>query len=339
MSLTLPTIQSFDVERATKVSRTGGGVAGILLVGLVSMPWWAGRGELRFITEFLYFLSLAQMWNLLAGYGGLVSIGQQAFVGIGAYTILAAVKFLGMPPYLMLPVSGLVAVFLALPTAALLFRLRAAYFAIGAWVVAEVFRLLVANTPAVGGGSGASITEAVRDIPAWWRDALTFWTAVFVGVGAMALVYLLLRSRFGLALTAIRDSERASISLGVRASRIKLFVYLIAAFGAGVVGGLITLSKLRISPDAAFSVDWTAVTIFIVVIGGIGTVEGPLVGAIVYFALRSMLGDLGPIYMITLGIMAVGVMLVYPKGIWGYVAQRWDIHFFPVQRRLKSKDS
>lgn len=159
-----------------------------------------------------------------------------------------------------------------------------------------------------------------------------------LGVGSILLVYLLLRSRHGLALTAIRDNEVATESLGVRVRNMKWFVYIVSAFGCGLAGGLIYVTKLRISPDAAFSIEWTVIMFFVVVIGGIGTIEGPILGAILYFALRETLADFGTIYLIILGGVAVLLMLTMPKGLWGYAAERFDIRFFPVQRHIIRKD-
>ena len=146
----------------------------------------------------------------------------------------------------------------------------------------------------------------------------------------------MLRSRRGLALTAIRDSELAAGSLGVDSFRTKLFVYVLTALGTGMVGALIYLQKARISPDAAFSVlDWTAYVIFIVVIGGIGTIEGPIIGAIVLYLMQNYLATLGPWYLMMLGALAILIMLAAPGGLWGFVAQRFDLQVFPVRRRLK----
>jgi branched-chain amino acid transport system permease protein len=133
---------------------------------------------------------------------------------------------------------------------------------------------------------------------------------------------------------AIRDSEPASESMGVDVFRAKLLVYLVAAFGTGTTGALIYLNLLRISPDAAFSINWTAYTIFIVVIGGLGTIEGPLVGTVIYFVLRDTLSDYGSWYLIVFGALAIVMMLAMRQGIWGFVRQRFGIELFPVQRRL-----
>jgi len=258
------------------------------------------------------------MWNLLAGYGGLVSVGQQAYVGLGGYALNVLADFLGVNPFLSVFLAGFVTAAVALPTAAVVFRFQGGYFAVGTWVVAEVYYLLVANSSSLGGGLGRSL-QAIRSIPRAERERLTYWIALAVGVGAVALVYGLLRSRRGLALTAIRD-------------------YLVTAFGCGVAGALIYLNLLRILPTAAFSVNWTASMIFVVVIGGIGTIEGPIVGTTLFFVLREFLADYGAWYLIVLGAVAIVVMVWAPEGLWGLVAARFDLRFFPVQRRVRFVD-
>lgn len=329
-------IGAFRVERSTPLSRSVWTAAALLIAVGISMPWWAEPSLMRTLIEFMYLLALAQMWNLLAGYGGLVSIGQQAFVGIGGYGLTVLCLELGFNPFLAVAGAGLITAVFAAATSLVVFRLRGAYFAIGTWVVADAYRLVAANITAWGGGSGTSLTSAMRGIPAWIRTATTFWIALALCVGAMAVVYGLLRSRHGLGLTAVRDSERASASLGVEVRRLKFMVYLISATITGMAGALIYLTKLRISPDAAFTVEWTAFMIFIVVIGGIGTLEGPIIGTIILFALREVMSDLGTWYLIVLGAVAIAVMLKMPEGIWGRVARRFDLHLFPVQRRIVS---
>jgi len=311
----------------------------VVLALLLSAPFWLGRAELRLIVEMACFLALAQMWNLLAGYAGLISVGQQAYVGLGGYALFALAMQAGVPPLAAVPLAGLLAALVALPTAWVVFRLRGAYFAIGTWVVAEVFRLLLAQVTTLGGGTGQSLPVAiVRSIAdsIELRDRLIYYGGVALAVGTTALVLGLLRSRHGLALMALRDAEGAAESLGVDRLRTRLWVYVLAAAGTGAIGALIFLQKLRISPDAAFSVgDWTANVIFIVVIGGIGRIEGPIVGTLVFFALRSLLADLGAWYLIVMGAIAIAVMLVSPQGLWGLVASRWGFELFPVRRLLR----
>lgn len=306
----------------------------LIVLALVAMPWWAGRGAIRSVTEFMYFLALAEMWNLLGGFGGLISIGQQAFVGIGGYALLVFAVFAGLNPFLSLILCGVVAGLFSLPVGFAVFRLRGAYFAIGTWVVAEVFRLLVVNIPALGGGSGTSLTRAVVGMAFWIRTATTLWVALAIGVGSVVVIYAWLRSRSGLGLTALRESEHAASSLGVRVTRLKWAVHVISAVGFGMTGGLIYLTNLSISPDAAFSVQWTVFMIFIVIIGGVGTIEGPIIGTLVFFLLRHYLSSYGSWYMILLGVIAIVVMLVARNGIWGYIHERTGFSIFPVQRRL-----
>lgn len=327
------TAPTFVVGRKTRASAVGATVGVVTVVVLVTLPWWGGSSLMRVLVEFISLLVLAQMWNLLAGYGGLVSIGQQAYIGLGGYALIVLADDLGVNPFLAAPLAGLVAAAFALPTAALVFRFRGGYFAVGTWAVAEVYRLLIANTTVLGRGTGrtlAAVFPMARDT----RELYTYLLGLAIGVATIAYTYLHLRSRFGLGLMAIRDSEPASGTLGIHVFRMKLSVYLIAAFGTGVTGALIYLNLLRISPDAAFSISWTAYMIFIVVIGGIGTIEGPIVGTLIFFLLREFLSEYGAWYLILLGTIAVVVMLRYPQGVWGLVSDRWNLHVFPVQRSL-----
>jgi branched-chain amino acid transport system permease protein len=330
------------IVRSTRASRVAAVLAIVLGAVLALAPWWGSTATLRLIGEIMVYIALASLWNLLAGYAGLVSVGQQAYVGVGVYVMVSAALFLGIHPFFAVPLAGLAAIILALPVGKLVFRLQGAYFAIGTWVVAEVFRLIMAQVASLGGGSGISIPAPVMKALAdtkFWREASIYWLAMVLGLGALALVYGLLRSRIGLALTAIRDSEIASSSLGIRITRTKYAVYVAVAGLTAMVGSLIALQKIRVSPDAAFSVnDWTAFVIFIVVIGGIGTIEGPIIGTLVYFLLREFLADLGSIYLMILGVIAIVIMLVAPKGIWGYIAQRWNISLFPTGYRVVEKD-
>jgi branched-chain amino acid transport system permease protein len=333
---------SFRVEHANRSSRIGVTVAGAALVLFAAAPWWADRADLRLLSEIFAYVALASLWNLLAGYAGLVSVGQQAYVGLGAYVLFALAMLAGIHPLVAIPIAGVAAAIVSVPVAALIFRLRGHYFAIGTWVVAEVFRLLASQVTALDGGSGTSLPVAVVTSVAssrQMREFVMYWIALALVVAVIGGIVLLLRSRYGLALTAIRDNELGARSNGVDVARVKYIVYVITAFGTAMVGALIFLQKIRISPDTAFSVnDWTAFVIFIVVIGGIGRIEGPIVGTVVFFALRHTLADLGAIYLMILGVVAIVVMLTAPKGLWGLIADRFGWQVFPLQRRLVIED-
>lgn len=341
------------VVTRTRTGTVAGIVAVVLMLAGVALPAFAGRGIIQDLFTILTLLTLAQLWNLLAGFGGLVSVGQQAFVGIGAYAMFAGVILFGWDPVLAIPLGGFAALVLAVPTAFFAFRLQGAYFAIGTWVIAEVTRLSIAQWKALGGGTGTSLPrEATSDIigvevirtlfgvrEAAARDILAYWLALLLAAATIAAIYWLLRNRLGLALAAVRDNTEAARSVGVDARRIKWAVFLIAAFVTGLTGGLIYVQTARISPDAAFSVtDWTAYVIFIVVIGGIGRIEGPILGVMVFYFLQSTLADYGAWYLLSLGLIAIAVMLFAPHGLWGLLSDRTGLHLFPVRRRLVTDD-
>jgi branched-chain amino acid transport system permease protein len=328
----------FRVEHATRSSHVGLALFAAALVALAAAPFWGGRDDLRLLSEIYAYVALASLWNLLAGYAGLVSVGQQAYVGLGGYVLFASTILAGFHPLVAVPLAGAVAAVVALPVAGLMFRLRGHYFAIGTWVVAEVFRLIASQISALGGGSGISLPAGIVTSMAssrQMREFLIYWVALALVIIVLGAIVLLLRSRYGLALTAIRDNELAARSNGVDVTRTKLVVYVLTALGTAMIGALIFLQKLRISPDTAFSVnDWTAFVIFITVIGGIGRVEGPIIGTIVFFLLRQTLADLGSLYLLMLGAVAIAVMLFAPKGIWGLIADRFGWQLLPLERRL-----
>jgi branched-chain amino acid transport system permease protein len=329
---------AFTIEHATRFSRVGMSVIAMLLIGLAAAPYWADRADLRLLAEIFAYMALASLWNLLAGYAGLVSVGQQAYVGLGAYLLFGLSMFAGIPPLWTIPIAGLISALVAIPVALLIFRLRGHYFAIGTWVVAEVFRLLASQVTALDGGSGTSLPSHIVTSMAetrQMREFLMYWISLALVTGILGLIVMLLRSRYGLALTAIRDNETAALSSGVDVRLTKLIVYVITGGATAMVGALIFLQKLRISPDTAFSInDWTAYVIFITVIGGVGRLEGPIIGTIIFFILRQTMSDLGALYLLMLGLVAIAIMLKAPKGLWGYVADRYGWQLFPLARRV-----
>ena len=323
---------------ASRSSRVGLALGALLLVALVAAPLWGGRDDLELLSQIYAYVALASLWNLLAGYAGLVSVGQQAYVGLGAYLLFAFTILAGLSPLAAIPLAGIITGAVAVPVAGLVFRLRGHYFAIGTWIIAEVFRLTASQVAVLGGGSGTSLPASLVIAIAptrQLRDFIEYWISLALVVAILALIVILLRSRYGLALKAIRDSELAATCNGVDVLRTKIFIYIVTASATAMVGAFIFLQRLRISPDAAFSVnDWTAFVIFITVIGGIGRIEGPIVGTIVFFALRQTLADLGTLYLMILGAVAIIVMLAARKGIWGVVVDKLGWEIFPLERRV-----
>ena len=239
------------VERATRASRATAIAGLVLFIVLASVPAWGPGGFMRLLVEFLTLLAMAQMWNLLSGYAGLVSIGQQAFIGVGAYGLFIATEMLrvGVVPAVLL--TGGIGLLVGVLTSFFAFRLRDGYFAVGTWVIAEIIRIVVLSSQQLGAGTGVSIRSLVG-MDASDRLALTYWLALAVGFGSILVVALIMRSRLGLALRAIRDSEVGAASLGVNVDRAKRIAYLVAAVGCALAGAVYYLQLLRIQPNAAF---------------------------------------------------------------------------------------
>ena len=330
-------IPSFTISRATRESRVAAGIALLAVIALATGPWWMERNSLRLAGEVLVYMGLASLWNLLAGYGGLVSVGQQAYVGLGSYVLFACAILIDLPPLAAVPLAGLAAGLLALPISVLVFRLRGAYFAIGTWVAAEVVRLGAAQVTVLGGGSGVSLPIAVvRSIGSSreMREIAVYSATLAVTLAILAGIFLITRSRWGLALQAIRDNELAAQTCGVDITATKRLLYVAAAAGAAMLGALVSLAKLRITPDSAFSVnDWTAYVIFITVIGGIGRIEGPILGTILFSCCVKRCRTLDRLPD-RAGSCGCGDHAVCPQRLWGLLSERFHIQLFPIARRV-----
>jgi branched-chain amino acid transport system permease protein len=316
------------VRRGSRSSLVSGGVLGLVVLVLAYLPFAVYSSVTDMLVMFFVLLAMASMWNLLAGYAGLVSVGQQAYVGIGAYAVLQMAE-LGVQPFLAIPIAALVCAVVALPTSLLAFRLRGDYFAVGTWVIAEVYRLVFVRIDHLGGGSGRSL-PGLGGMDVVLRQAATYWAALAVAVLAVVSCYLLLRTRVGLALTAVRDNEVAARSSGVKVQHTKRLVYLIAAAGTGAAGGVLIISTLNVVPDSIFSVQWSAYMIFIVVIGGLGSVEGPILGAVVFLALQQALSGYGVWYLVVLGVVGIAAAIWLPRGLAGVLVDRTGLRAFPT---------
>ncbi|WP_417280958.1 branched-chain amino acid ABC transporter permease [Celeribacter sp.] len=324
------------------------GITALVFLALVFVPVIGSRAMVQDLFMVLTLLVLALNWNMLAGFAGLVSVGQQAFVGIGAYAMFGGVILWGWDPLPAILLGGVAAMFLSLPIAFFTFRLNGAYFAIGTWVSAEIVRLSVAQWKALGGGTGTSLPKGttkdmfgvpqIKDLlgvsSSAAADALTYWLALCLAVVTLLAGYVFLRSRMGLGLQAIRDNVEAARSVGVDPLRLKALVFVLSAFGTGLCGALLFIQITRVSPDAAFSVvDWTAFVIFITVIGGIGTLPGPVVGVLVFYILQRVLADYGTVYLIVLGLIGIVIMLFARKGLWGMFTEKTGIELLPLRHK------
>lgn len=315
-----------------------------LLIGFVavcllfaSAPAWLGEGNLRLAAEILSVYLMAQMWNLLAGYAGLLSIGAQAFVGIGAYALFALADFGEVSPFLAVPVAPILCAVIAALIAPVLFRLRDAYFAIATWVFSEIVLALVSKSDILGHQYGLTLT-GLRTIDEAWIAPGIYWWAAGAALGGTAFMFWLMRTRVGLGLMAVRDNDLAASSLGIDVWWARFFAFVISSAGAGLGGGIFYMLEAHVVPrQGAFDPNWVVIMLFCTILGGLGTIEGPIIGTAIYFALRELLSGAGNWYYMLLGGVAVAVMLVAPKGIWGTYSIRSGFELLSV-RRLPPQD-
>ncbi len=329
--------EGFRVTRSQRNVAWTGAVALIVVVVFAFFPYIVYSGTTAILVQAFIVLTLASMWNLLAGYAGLVSVGQQAFVGLGAYFVLI-LALQGISPFLALPVAAIASGVAALPLWWLISRLRSGYFAIATWVLAATIMLVIEKFSSIGGGTGLPLPGFAGMDPTL-LTAYTYWAGLAVTVLSLAGIYLLLRGRIGLVLTAVRDDEVAARSSGSRVGLARLLVFVVAGIGCGAAGGVLAISQLQVQPSAVFSVQWTAEMAFATIIGGLGTIEGPIIGTIVYMVLQQTLASYNAWYLIILGLVAILVALFARRGLWGLVDERLHIRLFPVGYWLRTPET
>ena len=306
----------------------------IAVCGLLStLPWFTGFATQRLLVEVFTVFTMALAWNLLAGYGGLVVVGHHMFVGVGAYALFAVSNKLGLNPWLALPIAVAVGTLFALVSALPMLRLSGAHFAVATWVLAEMLHILTLNSEWVGAGGGMPL-EALAAFDRWTRNAGVYWVALATGAGALVIARMVLRGRLGLALMSVRDAEAAAAASGVSVRRAKLALWVIAGALTSLAGAVAYMNTLQVTPDATFSLNWTAAAIFIAVLGGIGTLEGPILGTLLYFLLRESFSSYGAWYFVGLGSLAILTMVLAPGGAWSLIARKWPIDPFAVRRTM-----
>lgn len=320
------------ITRWSRTASVAAGSALIIVVALAVVPYLAARAETALIDLFL-FVALASLWNLLAGFAGLTSFGQQAYLGVGAYALYLYAAA-GVDPAVGVVLAALTAALVALPVSALVLRFTAGYFAVCTWVVAEVLRLLATVSPRVGGNTGASLPGSDGYPLVLWR-AITYWWALGLMVACVAGIGLLMRSRFGLDARAVAAEPVAAAAAGVAVGRVRRTAYLLSALGTGAVGAVLFCHSLYVQPASIFGAQYSVYMLFMVLIGGIGTVEGPVLGALLFFGLQQVMAGYGPWYLVLLGAVAVLVTLFAPRGLWGAPASRWDVSLLPLGYRYR----
>lgn len=321
------------VRRWSHAATATTGVTGIGLVFLIFVPYFAGGPLEQPVIVACTFISMAAMWNLLAGFSGLTSFGQHAYLGVGAYGLYLVASH-GINPFAGIALAAIIAGVVSIPVSFLLLRLDGGYFAVASLVIAAVFEIVATLSPSVGGSTGVTIPGLTGYGPLL-REALIYWAALAIVVMSLVGVYLLVRGGFGLDARAAGSEPVAAASLGVRTMAVRRVAYLVAALGAGATGALLGLQTLYIEPGTSFSLQYSVYMLFMVLIGGMGTIEGPILGALVLFALQETLSSYGSWYLVIVGGLAVAATLAASRGLWGFASERFGWSLLPVGYRVR----
>jgi branched-chain amino acid transport system permease protein len=293
-----------------------GAIVVLALFPIIGVP----RVWLLYLFLFFIYLTMANMWNLLAGYSGLVSLCPAAFIGLAGYT-MTIMTWLGLPYYVGILPGAIVAALFAMLISIPVFRMRGIYFAIGTLVVPEILRVVFllwkpVGGPMDGGGRGYTVhgvAEVSRSQP--------YWLALAIGIASIFLMRYILRSKLGTGLAAIRDNDNTAASCGINVFSLKLYSFVIAAFVMGIAGTIFYIYQGFIEPTSAFSIRWLITLMLATVIGGEGTEEGPIVGTIIVVILYFLLARYAEISLIIQGIILLGIMLLAPQGIVGSIRE------------------
>lgn len=304
----------------------------VLAIVLIAFPFFGSKYMVTMITLILIYMAMGQMWNLMGGYAGMLSLGMQAFVGIGGYTLTILSVNYGVNIYLAIILGAVICALFGLAVSPAIFKMSGVYFAIGSWIIAEALIIFFSNWKFVGYAKDWGIKTVYG-----MSKTQLYFTALIVGVISVLVVYRLLRTKTGLALMAIRDNVSAAEVMGVNIYRTKLSCYVITCFMTGLIGGVMYMYQGYIKPDTGFSINWTIAMTFIVIIGGLGTMEGPIIGAILYVVITQIMYNFPGMSMIVLGIIAIVVIMVAPSGIMGTLYEKTGFQLLSPRRSIPKK--
>ena len=283
---------------------------------------------MRYLLQIYLYIALGEAWNLLSGFAGMTSLGQQLYIGLGGFALAVITSTYELPYGLGLAVGALVSVVVALLLSRVLFRMWGMYFAIATWVAAEAAEKLFLNWRYVNQGGG--MTVSIYPYPMVGEIHLM---AFVLCLASIAAVYAIMRSRLGLGLICMRDDAEAAATVGVNLSRSRLIVYAFAALLTALAGGVFFVNKGVIYPESGFSVSWTVSIVFVCIIGGTGTIAGPVAGAVLYVLLREFLAHYPGWSNIILGLITIAVILFMPEGIIGAIQKKFGFSLFSMERR------
>jgi branched-chain amino acid transport system permease protein len=286
----------------------------LALLPVIGIP----RVFLLYLFLFFIYLTMSNMWNLLAGYSGLIFLGPAAFIGLAGYT-MTIMTWLDIPYYIGIIPGALVAALFAMVISIPAFRMKGIYFAIGTLVVPEILRYVFLLWKPVGGPlDGLGRGYEVHGTIAVSRTEV-YWLALIIAAASIILMRYILRSKLGTGLAAIRDNDNTAASSGINVFRLKLSSFVIAAFFTGLAGTIFYIYQGYIEPTSAFSIRWLVTVMLATVIGGEGTEVGPIVGTIIVVLLHFLLAKYAEVSLVIQGVILVGIMLLAPEGIIGSI--------------------
>jgi branched-chain amino acid transport system ATP-binding protein len=291
------------------------GVSALLLalvaVLIFSVPAWGSGYDLLVAYEIAQLAALALAWNVMAGYGGLVSLAVAAFVGIGSYATAKLSISAGFALVPSILAGGVFAVVFAMLVSVPMFRFRGLYFTIGSLVLASALGIFMVNYNGLGGNAGLTFTDVAP------TPTQLYQLAAGCAVVAMLGTALIVRGRLGLGLMAVRDDEDVAERVGVATFRTKLVSFVLSAFVIGLIGGLQAQKLGHIEPYGSFALTWTINAVNAAIVGGIGTIVGPVVGAAIVVELSERLANHPETHLMIIGALLIAIIRFAPAGIWG----------------------
>ncbi len=302
------------IRRYTPLILLGAAAVGLAMLPMIGVDQiW-----LLYLFHFFVFLAAANMWNLLAGYSGLLALCPAAFIGLAGY-IMTIMTWLGIPFYVGIIAGGAAAALFAMLISLSVFRMSGIYFAIGTLVVPEILRLVFLRWRPVGGNlQGGGAGYMVKGVSGIAMEN-SYWLGLTIGLASIIIVGIILRSKFGFGLAAIRDNDISAASSGINVFRLKLYSFIIGAFVMGAAGAIFYTRQGYIEPNSAFSISWLMTVLLATVIGGKGIEGGPFVGTIIVVILHFQLARYGEISLLIQGTILVVIMLAAPQGIVGLI--------------------
>lgn len=295
-----------------------------LVLGALLLQTQLYSGQARTVTAIFMFVALAQSWNLIGGFTGYASFGQVVFFGIGGYTTAVAMTNWHWTFWTSLVLSGVVAALYGAVVGMPLLRLRGHYFAIATLGMAEGTREIVTNLPDLtGGGGGITLPTVGAGATTSYLGNDGFYL-VFLALAALGLLVtgVVSRSKFGFALRAIHQDEDAAAAVGINTTKTKILTFALSGFLAGLVGATYAFQQVTIYPERLFDVEITVLMVVMVVIGGSGTVIGPVIGAVgLQFLSEWLRQNYTSIHTLLLGGIIIVAVILLPQGIANYLSE------------------